>query len=104
MDGPTVQAGLEAVARSCVPFCLQARPAWRDGAAAIAAARGMVAQREIPLMAAASPIAAPPADGLSIRLLGSSEAWLHCAVARPAFGAPPDLFAEVITTEVLGLS
>jgi len=102
-DAATVTAALDAVARDGVPFCLQARPAWRDGAAAIAVARGMVAEPEIPLMALAGPARAPAAPGLSIRRLETGEARLHCEVAGPAFGAPAELFAQVVTAEVLGL-
>jgi N-acetylglutamate synthase len=104
VDAATVITELDAVARAGVPFCLQARPAWRDGAAAIAAARGMLAEPEIPLMALAGPVAAPAVDGLGVRVLDAGETTLHCAVAGPAFGAPPEVFAQIITSEVVALT
>jgi len=99
-DAAEVRAGLADVARDGVPFCLETRPSWREGEV-IAAAHGMVADADIPLMAAVGPINASPVDGLSLRDLAADEAPLHCEVAGPAFGAPPDLFAAVITEDVL---
>jgi ribosomal protein S18 acetylase RimI-like enzyme len=42
-------------------------------------------------------------DGLVIRRLEPAEAYVHCEVAGPAFGAPPDLFAQLVTPAVLAL-
>jgi N-acetylglutamate synthase len=102
VDAEAVDAGLALVAQSAVPFCLETRPNWREAGAAIAAAHGLTASDDIPLMATAGPVNAPVSDRLSIRELDSGEAQLHCDVAGPAFGAPPDLLAQLITTEVLG--
>lgn len=103
VDARTVKAGLEAVERDGVPYCLQTRPDWKEGAAAIAAECGMTSQPEIPLMAATDLVAGPPIEELQIRLLVADEARWHCEVAGPAFGASADLFAHLITPEVLAL-
>lgn len=100
-DPAEVRAGLLDVRRDGVPFSLKTRPSWREAGKVIAAAHGMVADADIPLMSVATPIEAPPVDGLSMRDLAAGEARLHCEVAGPAFGAPPDLFARIITDDVL---
>lgn len=100
----TVRAGLADVARAGIPFCLESRPSWRGAGEVIASAHGMLADADIPLMAAAGPIEGPPGDGLSLRDLAAGDARLHCEVAGPAFCAPPDLFARVITEDVLARS
>lgn len=97
-----VDAGLASVARSGVPFSLEVRPGWRDGAAAIAADREMTPAGDIPMMAAVAIAEATVVDRLLIRELDGSEAALHCALAGPAFGAPRELLAELITSDVLG--
>jgi N-acetylglutamate synthase len=96
-----VDAGLAAVAKSRVPFCLESRPSWRERGAALAAAHELTASTDIPLMATTGPITAPSIERLSIRELDSSEAQLHCDVAGPAFGAQPELLARLITGDVL---
>jgi hypothetical protein len=55
-----MQAGLEVVAASGLPHCLEARPGYRAAAAAAAAERrGLVADPDIPLMATAAPVDGP---------------------------------------------
>jgi hypothetical protein len=63
----------------------------------------MSAQPEIPLMAATNLTPGPPIEQLQIRLLAPDEARRHCEVAGPAFDASADLFAQLITPEVLAL-
>jgi hypothetical protein len=99
-DAAKARAGLIDVARDGVPFCLQTRPGWGEAGEVAAAAHGMVAVSEIPIMALTGRIEASPADGLSLRALAAGEARLHSEVAGPAFGAPSDLFAG-ITEQVL---
>lgn len=94
---------LDAVAGEGVPFCLQGRPGWRSAGEAIALARGMTAEPDIPLMVTVGPIGGATVDGLSVRRLEPSEARVHCDVAGPAFDASPELFAQMVTDEVLGL-
>jgi N-acetylglutamate synthase len=98
-----IDAGLDAVAASGHPHCLEARDAMREEAAAVAARHGLVAQPDIPLMAIGGPAAAPARDGLAMRPLEPAEANVHCEVAGPAFGAPPELFAQLMTPAVLEL-
>jgi ribosomal protein S18 acetylase RimI-like enzyme len=99
-----VQAELDAVNEEDVPFCLQCRSSWRSAGQVIASARGLTTEPDIPLMARAGPLEAAPAAGLSVRHLERGEAHVHCEVAGPAFGAPPELFAQLVTDEVLGLA
>jgi GNAT superfamily N-acetyltransferase len=99
-----VQAELDAVKDEAVPFCLQSRPSWRSAGQIIASARGLTAEPDIPLMAGVGPLEAAPAASLSVRHLEPGEARVHCEVAGPAFGAPPELLAQLVTNEVLGLA
>jgi GNAT superfamily N-acetyltransferase len=98
-----IQAGLEAVAASGLPHCLEAKPDCRAAAEVAAERRGLIADEDIPLMATTARVDGPRPDGLVVRELEPAEASLHCEVAGPAFGAPPDLLAGLITPVVLGL-
>jgi N-acetylglutamate synthase len=91
------------VAASGLPHCLEARPGCRAAAKTIAERRGLVAEPDSPLMATVGPVEGPRPDGLVVRQLEPAEASLHCEVAGPAFGAPADLLAGLITPVVLGL-
>ncbi|MHB8695486.1 MAG: GNAT family N-acetyltransferase [Solirubrobacteraceae bacterium] len=102
VDADAVAAGLASVAESCVPFCLEVRPAWREQGASVAATCELAESTDIPLMVSAGPFNPGSIDRLSIRELDPSEAQVHSDVAGPAFGAPPELLARVITAEVLG--
>jgi hypothetical protein len=97
-----VDAGLALVARSDVPYCLEVRPGGRAGGAELAAKHLMTPAGDIPLMASVAVARPPVVDRLGIRELDGSEAALHCDLAGSAFGAPPELLAELITAEVLG--
>jgi N-acetylglutamate synthase len=97
-----IDAALAAVVASDVPYCLEARP----GCAAaedVAARFEMFIGEDIPLMTTTTPAAGPEIDGLALRALEPGEARLHCDIAGPAFGAPPDLLAGVVTPAVLAL-
>jgi ribosomal protein S18 acetylase RimI-like enzyme len=98
-----METGLDAVAAEGVGHCLQVRPSLAGDAGALAERRGLALAEEIPLMAVAGPVEAPAAGGLAIRELAPEEARLHCEIAAPAFGAPVDLLAGLITPGVLGL-
>ena len=91
------------MAASGLPHCLEARPGCRAAAKAIAERRGLVAEPDIPLMAAVGPVEGPRPDALVFRQLQPAEASLHCEVAGPAFGAAPDMLAGLITPSVLEL-
>ncbi len=84
-----IDAGLEAVAASGLPHCLEARPGCRGAAEAVAERRGLVADPDIPLMATAARVDGPRPDGLVIRELEPAEASLHCDVAGRRSGRHP---------------
>ncbi|HSZ40661.1 MAG TPA: GNAT family N-acetyltransferase [Trebonia sp.] len=100
---------LDRVAGSGLAHCLQLRPGVSPALAGLAAARGMSEGPE-PLMVLADPArldaakraAAQGAVGLEIRQLDPDEAAAHVAVAATGFGAPEELFAEVMTPALLG--
>ena len=98
-----MDAGLEAVSASAVPHCLEVRPSCAAAATKVAERRGLVAAPDIPLMAVAGAVGGPRPDGLVVRELMPQEARLHCQVAAPAFGAPTDLLAGLITPGLLTL-
>ena len=54
-----MQAGLEAVAATGLPHCLEARPACRAVAGPVAERHGLVADPDIPLMATAAGVEPP---------------------------------------------
>jgi len=96
-------AGLEAVAQHRVPHCLEVRPACAAAAARVAGRRGLVAAAETPLMVVAGPVDAPRSDALTVHELTPEQARLHCEVAAPAFDAPVEFFAALVTPRVLAL-
>jgi hypothetical protein len=98
-----IEAGLEAVAASGLPHCLETRPGCRAAAKTIAERRSLLAEPDIPLMARVGHVEGPRPDGLLFRQLQPAEASLHCEVAGPAFGAAPDMLAGLITPAVLEL-
>jgi N-acetylglutamate synthase len=98
-----IDAALEAVAASGLPHCLEVRPACRETAAVVAERHGLIPEPEIPLMATAGPVDGPRPEGLVIQQLEPEQAALHSELAGPAFEAPPELFAELITPAVLTL-
>ena len=101
VDPDRVATELASVAKAGIPFCLEARPAWREQGANVAATSGLVEAPDLPLMVSAGPFDPGEIQGFSIRELAPTEAPIHSSVAGPAFGAPPELLAEVITTAVL---
>lgn len=98
-----IEAGLAAVSESGVRHCVQLRPGSDAAANDVPERYGMVPQPAIPLMATADLIAGRRLKELIIRELAPAEAWTHCEIAGPAFGAPVDLLAQLLTPTVLGL-
>jgi GNAT superfamily N-acetyltransferase len=96
-------AGLDAVAEHGLPHSLEARPACAAAAATVARDRGLVAADETALMAVAHPAGAPGPHDLVVRELTPHEAGLHWDVAAPAFDAPIEFFAALVTPRVLAL-
>jgi GNAT superfamily N-acetyltransferase len=88
-----------------VPYCLQTRPMYREQMAALAAARGMVDDPAVPLMALADTagLVAAEIDGLTFRELPEAEHEVHCAVAAAGFGAPLEAF-QILMGMLGGLS
>ena len=103
-DGATradVESGLDAVAATGLPHCLQLRPDSQDVLSAVPAQRGLIAEASVPLMATADPPALAPVPGLALRRLTPEEAPLHCEIAAEAFGAPVEVFTALVNPPVL---
>jgi GNAT superfamily N-acetyltransferase len=98
-----IEAGLEMVTVNEVPYCIQARPGCASVAAVVAESRAMLTAPEIPLMATDGPVRGPEPRELAIRRLERTESRLHAELAGHAFGAPPELFATIITEDTLAL-
>jgi hypothetical protein len=97
-----IENALAAVAAGGLPHCLEARPGCA-AAADVAAERGMAEGEDIPLMVTTTGVDVSAPDGLVLRELAPDEAHIHCDIAGPAFDAPPELLAGVITRRVLAL-
>jgi N-acetylglutamate synthase len=107
VDVHVVNELLAHVASAGHPYCLQGRPGAADALAAVAAARGMLEGRALPLMAAPARLGAghaEVAEGLVVRELASAEAKLHAQVAAEGFEAPIEVFHQLITTDLLALA
>lgn len=105
-DEAVVTELLDLVAASGVPYCLQLRPEARTSARldGLAAARGLTADGQIPLMVLDDAGALEPAqqvDRLKIRQLPPEAAREHAVVAAAGFEAPVDLFEQLVTPVVL---
>ncbi|MFZ0091749.1 MAG: GNAT family N-acetyltransferase [Solirubrobacteraceae bacterium] len=101
-----VDAALEAVAATGAPHCVALRPGALPLVGPIAERRGMEPLPSIPLMAAARvPEGAArrgaSAAGLTIRRLAPDELDTHLRIAAPAFGAPIDVFAALVTPKLV---
>ncbi len=97
---------LDEVAASGLPHCLQFRPNGSADLERLAAQRAMTADDDIPLMVVDHPRALDAAlstDALVIRELAPEDAPLHAVTAASGFGAPLELFRELITPQVLRL-
>ena len=97
---------LDRVAATGLSHCLQLRPGASDALVARAERRGMVVSETVPLMAlddrgALGGVPAPPE--LALRQLEPDEAELHVLVATAGFGAPEQIFRQVVTPATLSL-
>jgi hypothetical protein len=101
--GQDVEAGLDAVAATGLPHCVQLRPEAAESAQRAPGQRGLLPEASVPLMATAGPLRSPPTEDLVLRPLGAGEARLHCELAAEAFGAPVEVFAGLVTPELLSL-
>ena len=102
-DAETVAGLLERVASTGLPHCLQVRPHDAERLGALAVARGMTAEGDVPLMVLDGPPDVGGESGLAIRELAPAEAQLHARVAAVGFEVPEQLFIELMTPAVLSL-
>jgi ribosomal protein S18 acetylase RimI-like enzyme len=108
VEAPQIVQALRAVQASGAPYCLQARPACRQAAAAaVAELTGAVVEEagdagalaaaspDLPLMVLDGPLGAAGAPGLTIRPLSLADSSLHGALAARAFDADAEIFDRV---------
>jgi hypothetical protein len=103
-DETLVSEVLDQIANSGLPYCLQLRPEAPEQLAALAARRGMVEEKPLPLMVLENPqclAAAQEVEHLRIRQLAAEEALLHAQIAARGFEAPEKVFAQLMTPAVL---
>jgi hypothetical protein len=103
-DGTTtadIETGLDAVASTGLPHCVQLRPGSHDVLSAVPAQRGLIAEASVPLMATAGPLRFRPLENLALRRLAPEEAPLHCEIAAEAFGAPVEVFTALVNPALL---
>jgi hypothetical protein len=104
LDEVRVAALLDEVASSGLSYCLQLRPGSPPALRSVAAARGMVADEEVPAMVLDDPElleAAQAIDGLVIRLLDPSDAAVHAIALARGFGVPSEPFLQLMTPALL---
>jgi ribosomal protein S18 acetylase RimI-like enzyme len=97
-DPEVVGELLAEVVDAGLPYCLQLRSHSSAALCATAAAFGMSAHADMPLMALSDPDGIERALAtrtIALRRLDAREAPLHGAVAAPAFGMQPELFARI---------
>lgn len=99
-----VEALLDAVAASGMPYCLQVRAAADPGIEALAGARGMLHVVDQPLMVMADLTAAGPAspvESLRVREVTADEVELYQDLLAAGFGAPTAVFRVFAHASVL---
>jgi GNAT superfamily N-acetyltransferase len=104
VSSDTVSDLLDQVGATGLPHCLQVRPIGASHLEELAAARGMVSDDDIPLMALADPRslgALSQVEGLMIRELQPAAAGEHANVAAAGFEAPVELFGQLMTPHIL---
>lgn len=97
---------LDRVRATGLPHCLQLRPGASVALPRLAAARAMSADEEVPLMVMEDPAAVAGArqlPGLVLRELSPEQVRLHASVAAAGFGAPEELFVQLMTADLLRL-
>jgi len=92
---------LDEVEARRVPFTLELRPGSGKAFAELAAARGMTAAGEEPLMAVDKAADVRLPDELSIRLLAPHEAPVHARLCIAGFGMPDDVARRSVTEDTL---
>ena len=106
-DEEAVSSLLDQVVSTGLPYCLQVRPTGADHAADLAAAYDLTRDdHDIPLMVLDDSGllgAAEGHDGLAIRELSPAEADVHARVAAEGFGAPLELFRQLMTPSMLAV-
>jgi hypothetical protein len=105
-DPDAVAGLLDRVKATGLPYCLQLRPGAGAALAELAAARAMSLETQIPLMVMEDPAAVTRARqpaGLGLRELSPDQADLHASVAAAAFEAPEEMFAQLMTPDLLRL-
>ncbi len=103
LESGTLNALLDEVADTGLPYCLQARQE-AEAAAEVAGRRGMIPDAGVPLMAldcSALPDVAPP--GLRIRELPADERNVHATLAAEGFEIDAEHFKRLMTPELAGL-
>jgi len=99
-DPATVARLLDQVAETGLPYSLQLRPGASPALAGLARARGMVQDRDSPLMVLPDPARLGPAQlvgHLKIRELSPGETEPHVVVAAAGFEAPEEMIRQLIT-------
>lgn len=108
VDGQVSEAEVDdllgAVAACGVPYGLQVPATQRSRFDALAAARGLQPDEDVPMMRVdvLGDVPRPPA-GVVIRPLGPDEVGLHQQTAAAGFGAPPEVFEQLVPQSVLEL-
>jgi hypothetical protein len=96
---------LSIVAMRGLPYSLQLRPGVGPELEALARDRGMRAEGSVPLMVLERPAATieqvAENPGLVFRKLASKECGLHASILASGFGAPVELFEQLITPALL---
>jgi len=103
-DARVVAAMFDRLDASELPYCLQLRPGTSKEITDQAVARGMHQGDAVPLMVLEDPARLEPAlqvEGLVIRALAPEEGAAHISIAADAFGMPAELFAQLMTPEML---
>ena len=100
-----VRVLLDIVARKDLPHSILLRPGCGNEVVRLAQRRGMVEDEPVPLMALQLPSdrirEGAQHAGLSIRILDPDEAGIHAAIAAEGFGAPLEMFEELMPRGVL---
>jgi N-acetylglutamate synthase len=92
---------LDEVSLHGVPFALALRPGSAGPLVELAAARGLAAAGEVPLLAVDRAAAIRPPADLSIRLLGPGDAWVHARLCTLGFGLPDGIAQRSVTEDTL---
>lgn len=94
---------LDDVAAAGVPFCLQVPSAAKERLDEVATDRALVPDHDIPFMRLADParLGAATVDGLVVRSLSREEVGLHHRVGADGFGAPPEIFEQLLPAALL---